>query len=91
LNGSWPIAHSFYDEFLVSIVLLLYFCDELIMFNSFDCVNQKSVKINFQKNFFHKVSTKLSKANIFITNNRWDASANEPEYLDQVNCLIIFK
>ena len=32
-----------------------------------------------EKSFFHKVSEKLSKPNIFILNNRWDASANEPE------------
>lgn len=38
-----------------------------------------------EKNFFHKVSSKLSKPNIFILHNRWDASANEPEFLDQVN------
>lgn len=37
-----------------------------------------------EKNFFHKVSTKLSKPNIFILNNRWDASASEPEFLDEV-------
>jgi hypothetical protein len=38
-----------------------------------------------EKNFFHKVSTRLSKPNIFILNNRWDASASEPEFLDQVS------
>lgn len=37
-----------------------------------------------EKNFFHKVSTRLSKPNIFILNNRWDASASEPEFFDQV-------
>lgn len=42
--------------------------------------------VNLQeKNFFHKVSTKISQPNIFILNNRWDASASEPEYLDQVS------
>lgn len=40
-----------------------------------------------EKNFFHKVSTKLSKPNIFILNNRWDASASEPEFFEQV-CVI---
>lgn len=44
------------------------------------------VGICFQeKNFFHKVSTKISKPNIFILNNRWDASASEPEFLDDVS------
>lgn len=38
-----------------------------------------------EKNFFHKVSTKISQPNIFILNNRWDASASEPEYLEQVS------
>ena len=37
-----------------------------------------------EKNFFHKVSTKLSKPNIFILNNRWDASAAEPEMQEEV-------
>ncbi|XP_044755838.1 transmembrane GTPase Marf [Coccinella septempunctata] len=46
--------------------------------------NAESTLMVTEKNFFHKVSTRLSKPNIFILNNRWDASANEPEYLDQV-------
>ncbi|XP_071200672.1 mitofusin-1-like isoform X2 [Salvelinus alpinus] len=37
-----------------------------------------------EKHFFHKVNEKLSKPNIFILNNRWDASANEPEYMEDV-------
>lgn len=41
-----------------------------------------------EKNFFHKVSTRLSKPNIFILNNRWDASASEPEFLDQVSVVV---
>lgn len=46
--------------------------------------NAESTLMVTEKNFFHKVSSKLSKPNIFILNNRWDASASEPEYLDQV-------
>uniref|UniRef100_A0A1B6E5A2 Dynamin-type G domain-containing protein n=1 Tax=Clastoptera arizonana TaxID=38151 RepID=A0A1B6E5A2_9HEMI len=46
--------------------------------------NSESTLMVTEKNFFHKVSTRLSKPNIFILNNRWDASASEPEYLDQV-------
>ncbi|VVC32473.1 Hypothetical protein CINCED_3A005529 [Cinara cedri] len=46
--------------------------------------NAESTLMVTEKNFFHKVSSKLSKPNIFILNNRWDASANEPEFLDQV-------
>lgn len=46
--------------------------------------NAESTLMVTEKNFFHKVSKKLSKPNIFILNNRWDASASEPEYLDQV-------
>ncbi|XP_017781790.1 PREDICTED: transmembrane GTPase Marf isoform X2 [Nicrophorus vespilloides] len=46
--------------------------------------NAESTLMVTEKNFFHKVSTKLSKPNIFILNNRWDASASEPEFLDQV-------
>ncbi|CAG9862018.1 unnamed protein product [Phyllotreta striolata] len=45
--------------------------------------NAESTLMVTEKNFFHKVSTKLSKPNIFILNNRWDASASEPEFLDQ--------
>uniref|UniRef100_A0A8D0LAA0 Mitofusin 1 n=1 Tax=Sphenodon punctatus TaxID=8508 RepID=A0A8D0LAA0_SPHPU len=37
-----------------------------------------------EKHFFHKVNQKLSKPNIFILNNRWDASASEPEYMEDV-------
>ena len=37
-----------------------------------------------EKNFFHKVSSALSKPNIFILHNRWDASASEPEFMDEV-------
>ncbi|ERL86642.1 hypothetical protein D910_04048, partial [Dendroctonus ponderosae] len=46
--------------------------------------NAESTLMLTEKNFFHKVSEKLSKPNIFILNNRWDASASEPEFLDQV-------
>ncbi|XP_069681371.1 transmembrane GTPase Marf-like [Periplaneta americana] len=46
--------------------------------------NAESTLMLAEKNFFHKVSTRLSKPNIFILNNRWDASATEPEILDQV-------
>ncbi|KAI2658945.1 Mitofusin-1 [Labeo rohita] len=37
-----------------------------------------------EKHFFHKVNERLSKPNIFILNNRWDASAAEPEYMEDV-------
>ncbi|XP_016839954.1 transmembrane GTPase Marf isoform X1 [Nasonia vitripennis] len=46
--------------------------------------NAESTLMIAEKNFFHKVSTKLSKPNIFILNNRWDASASEPEFLDEL-------
>lgn len=38
-----------------------------------------------EKHFFHKVNERLSKPNIFILNNRWDASAAEPEYMEDVS------
>ncbi|CAB1324688.1 unnamed protein product [Coregonus sp. 'balchen'] len=46
--------------------------------------NSESTLMNTEKHFFHKVNEKLSKPNIFILNNRWDASANEPEYMEDV-------
>lgn len=46
--------------------------------------NAESTLMVTEKNFFHKVSERLSKPNIFILNNRWDASASEPEFLEQV-------
>ncbi|XP_023231334.1 mitofusin-2-like [Centruroides sculpturatus] len=46
--------------------------------------NAESTLMLTEKNFFHKVSERLSKPNIFILNNRWDASASEPEFLDKV-------
>ena len=46
--------------------------------------NSESTLMRTEKNFFHKVSEKLSKPNIFVLNNRWDASALEPENLELV-------
>lgn len=46
--------------------------------------NAEATLTRTEKNFFVNVSTRLSKPNIFILNNRWDASASEPEFLDQV-------
>uniref|UniRef100_A0A452FI34 Mitofusin 1 n=1 Tax=Capra hircus TaxID=9925 RepID=A0A452FI34_CAPHI len=46
--------------------------------------NSESTLMNTEKQFFHKVNERLSKPNIFILNNRWDASASEPEYMDDV-------
>jgi len=34
------------------------------------------------------VNERLSKPNIFILNNRWDASASEPEYMEDVSDLM---
>lgn len=45
--------------------------------------NAESTLMRTEKSFFHKVSEKLSKPNIFILNNRWDASAGE-EYSEAV-------
>lgn len=41
--------------------------------------NAESTLMRTEKAFFHKVSEKLSKPNVFILNNRWDAIASEPE------------
>lgn len=38
-----------------------------------------------EKLFFHKVSERISKPNIFILHNRWDASVSEPEYIEEVS------
>ncbi|KAF5403994.1 Transmembrane GTPase Marf [Paragonimus heterotremus] len=46
--------------------------------------NAESTLMQAEKDFFHKVSQRLSKPNIFIINNRWDASANEMEYVNEV-------
>ncbi|XP_068203348.1 transmembrane GTPase Marf-like isoform X2 [Palaemon carinicauda] len=46
--------------------------------------NSESTLMNTEKNFFHKVSSKLSKPNIFILQNRWDMAASEPEFLNEV-------
>lgn len=46
--------------------------------------NAESTLMQTEKNFFVKVKEKLSKPNIFILNNRWDASAHELESLDLV-------
>ncbi|XP_036369654.1 mitofusin-2 isoform X1 [Octopus sinensis] len=41
--------------------------------------NAESTLMQTEKNFFHKVSSKLSKPNIFILQNRWDVSAIEED------------
>ncbi|KAM4694581.1 mitofusin-1 [Discoglossus pictus] len=46
--------------------------------------NSESTLMNTEKHFFYKVNERLSKPNIFILNNRWDASASEPEYMEDV-------
>lgn len=49
--------------------------------------NSESTLLQVEKKFFHKVSERLSKPNIFVLNNRWDASANEAELVDEVSFL----
>ncbi|KAM6924951.1 mitofusin-2 [Xenentodon cancila] len=46
--------------------------------------NSESTLMQTEKSFFHKVNERLSSPNIFVLNNRWDASASEPEYMDEV-------
>ncbi|WAR14355.1 MFN2-like protein [Mya arenaria] len=41
--------------------------------------NAESTLLQTEKNFFHKVSARLSKPNIFILQNRWDISAFEDD------------
>ncbi|XP_055319688.1 transmembrane GTPase Marf isoform X2 [Sitodiplosis mosellana] len=47
-------------------------------------LNSESTMTLAEKQFFHTVSKRLSKPNVFILMNRWDASANEPEFLESV-------
>lgn len=47
-------------------------------------LNAESTMTLAEKHFFHEVSTRLSKPNIFVLNNRWDASASEPEFQESV-------
>ncbi|XP_055910678.1 transmembrane GTPase Marf isoform X2 [Eupeodes corollae] len=47
-------------------------------------LNAESTMTLAEKSFFHTVSQKLSKPNVFVLNNRWDASANEPECQESV-------
>uniref|UniRef100_A0A336K1Q3 CSON010945 protein n=1 Tax=Culicoides sonorensis TaxID=179676 RepID=A0A336K1Q3_CULSO len=47
-------------------------------------LNAESTMTLAEKSFFFEVSQKLSKPNIFVLNNRWDASASEPEFQDSV-------
>jgi len=42
-------------------------------------VNAESTLTKTEKDFFHKVSERLTKPNVFILNNRWDATAYEPD------------
>nr|KAG5704743.1 hypothetical protein BaRGS_005199 [Batillaria attramentaria] len=45
--------------------------------------NAESTLMQTEKNFFHKVSARLSKPNIFVLQNRWDVSEME-EDIDKV-------
>jgi len=48
-------------------------------------VNSESTLNQTEKSFFHKVNTRLSKPNIFILNNRWDASSDgDPQMMAKV-------
>ncbi|XP_047446515.1 mitofusin-1 isoform X2 [Mugil cephalus] len=46
--------------------------------------NAESTLMNTEKLFFHKVSERISKPNIFILHNRWDASVTEPDFIEEV-------
>eukprot|EP00731_Ephydatia_muelleri_P015298 Em0008g1018a len=46
--------------------------------------NAESTLMTAEKSFFHHVGERVSKPNIFILNNRWDASAQEPEMMEEV-------
>jgi mitofusin len=52
--------------------------------------NAESTMMQAEKNFFHKVSECFSKPNIFILHNRWDASAQEPDMMDEGTLVCIF-
>uniref|UniRef100_A0A7E4ZWM2 Dynamin-type G domain-containing protein n=1 Tax=Panagrellus redivivus TaxID=6233 RepID=A0A7E4ZWM2_PANRE len=41
--------------------------------------NSESTLTQAEKNFFLRVAKRLSRPNVFILNNRWDASSSEPE------------
>jgi mitofusin len=47
-------------------------------------VNAESTLTKTEKEFFNKVNERLSKPNVFILNNRWDATAYEPESSEEV-------
>ncbi|KAL5275030.1 MFN2 family protein [Megaselia abdita] len=47
-------------------------------------LNAESTMTLAEKSFFHTVSKKLSKPNVFVLNNRWDAAADEMEFQDSV-------
>ncbi|KAK6040314.1 fzo-like region [Cooperia oncophora] len=47
-------------------------------------LNAESTLTQAEKSFFYRVAKKLSKPNVFILNNRWDASAAESEHIDDV-------
>ncbi|CAI5441985.1 unnamed protein product [Caenorhabditis angaria] len=46
--------------------------------------NAESTLTQAEKNFFLRVSKKLSKPNVFILNNRWDASAADMDNIESV-------
>lgn len=51
-------------------------------------LNAESTMTLAEKSFFHTVSKKLSKPNVFVLNNRWDAAADEIEFQESVSFII---
>lgn len=84
------LFYYFYFNFLILLLFQFYYFTSISIFYLFILLVIKNNNFFLkEKNFFHKVSTKLSKPNIFILNNRWDASASEPEFLDEVTFFTI--
>ena len=81
----WTIILFFKNAYLLACdgVFFFSYCRDADVFVL--VANAESTLMLAEKKFFHRVNEKLSKPNIFILNNRWDASASEPELMNEVS------
>ena len=87
LDKLFGLGHFFFAlrELHGTIVLLKVFYEFCSPAHRFTYCLNLFVSLHLkEKHFFHRVSERISKPNIFILNNRWDVSVSEPEFLEDV-------
>ncbi|KAF1743786.1 hypothetical protein MXB_3581 [Myxobolus squamalis] len=77
INVYWPIENPGIDVDHDLDTWINQYCRDADVFVL--VVNSESTLNNSEKKFFHEVNKYISSPNVFILNNRWDASAHELE------------